>query len=60
LGVGVQYFIQLGGDAAFDMLLFGVVYWPDAISRWMRQRNSIRFCGNLGKNVMKTMAIIRQ
>jgi hypothetical protein len=22
----------------FYMLLFGFVYWPDAISRWMRQR----------------------
>jgi hypothetical protein len=23
--------------------------WPDAISRWIRQRKGIKFCANLGK-----------
>jgi hypothetical protein len=34
--------------------------WPDEISWWIRHRNSIRFCVNLRKIVMETLAIIRQ
>jgi hypothetical protein len=28
--------------------------WPDAISQWIRQRNSIRLCAKLGKSAMET------
>jgi hypothetical protein len=31
---------------------------PDAISRWIRQRNSSRFCVNLGKSVTETLAMV--
>jgi hypothetical protein len=34
--------------------------WPDAISRWIGQGNSIKFCTNLGKSATKTLAMIRQ
>jgi hypothetical protein len=34
--------------------------WPDAISRWIRQWNSIKFCENLGRNEKETLAVIRQ
>jgi hypothetical protein len=34
--------------------------WPDAISRWMRQRNSIRFCADLGKNAMESLPMITE
>jgi hypothetical protein len=34
--------------------------WSDAISRWMRQGNSISFCANLGKSAKDTLAMIIQ
>jgi hypothetical protein len=34
--------------------------WPDAISRWIRQRVYIRFCANLGTSETETQAVIRQ
>jgi hypothetical protein len=33
--------------------------WPNAISRWIRQRNN-KFCANLRKGATKTLAMIRQ
>jgi hypothetical protein len=46
----------------FYVLLFGVMscMWPDVVSLWIRQRNSIKFCANLGKIEMETPAVIRQ
>jgi hypothetical protein len=41
----------------FYFLLFGVVcIWPDAISRWIRQR----VCANKKKDATETLAVIRQ
>jgi hypothetical protein len=34
--------------------------WPDAILQWIRQRNSIKLCANVGKSVRQTLAMIRQ
>jgi hypothetical protein len=34
--------------------------WHDEISRWIRQRNSIRFCANPRKNATETLAMISQ
>jgi hypothetical protein len=41
------------------VLLFWSCIWPDAISRWIPQRNSIKFCANLEKSEM-TLAMIKQ
>jgi hypothetical protein len=50
--------MQPGGRAEFYVLLFGVM-WPDAISRWIWLRNSMKFCANLWKNVTETLVILR-
>jgi hypothetical protein len=34
--------------------------WPGAISLWIRQRNSITFCTDLGKSATETLAMIKQ
>jgi hypothetical protein len=47
MGVTVHNFMQLDGC-------------PDAILGWTQRRNDIRFCANLRKCVMKTLAMIRQ
>jgi hypothetical protein len=33
--------------------------WPDAILRWIQQRNNITFCADLG-NITETPAMIKQ
>jgi hypothetical protein len=33
---------------------------PDAVSLWIQQRNGIKLCANLGKNVTETLAMISQ
>jgi hypothetical protein len=52
-----------------DMLIFYVFFfgggggscmWSDAISRWIHQSNSIKFCANLKKSSMETLGMIRQ
>jgi hypothetical protein len=34
--------------------------WPDEISRWIRQRNSVKFSANLGKSATDSLAMIGQ
>jgi hypothetical protein len=34
--------------------------WSDAISQWIQQRNSIKFCANFRKSVMENLEMIRQ
>jgi hypothetical protein len=34
--------------------------WPDAISGWIRHRNSVTFCGNLEKCATETLAMTRR
>jgi hypothetical protein len=34
--------------------------WPDAISRYIRQKNCVKFCANLGKCVTETLTMTRQ
>jgi hypothetical protein len=58
--VGVQIITQLGGRADFYVLLFGPCIWPDAISRWIRQRYSNKFCSNPGKIKTDTLTMIKQ
>jgi hypothetical protein len=33
--------------------VYFIYIWPDAISRWIQQRNSIKFCSNFGKRAME-------
>jgi hypothetical protein len=47
------------------MLIFTSFYlelciWPDVISRWIWERVCIKFCANLVKCAMETLAMIRQ
>jgi hypothetical protein len=34
--------------------------WPDAVSRCIRHRNSIKLCASIGKSATETLAMIRQ
>jgi hypothetical protein len=34
--------------------------WPSVIWQWIRETNSVKFCTNLGKSAMETLALIRQ
>jgi hypothetical protein len=54
----VQNFTQLVGHADSLMSFYlQLCIWRDAILLWIRQRNSIQFCVNIGK---QTLALIRQ
>jgi hypothetical protein len=46
----------------FYVLSFGVAFgvWPDEVSQWIRQRNSIRFSAKLQKKVTENLAMNRQ
>jgi hypothetical protein len=44
----------------FTFIYLESCIWPDAISRWTRQRNSIKYWANLGISVADSLAIIRQ
>jgi hypothetical protein len=44
----------------FYVLVFGVVIWPDAISQYIRQRDSIKCYKNIGKSAKDTLAMVRQ
>jgi hypothetical protein len=51
--------------AEWTCWFFISLYWEsyiylDAISRWIRQRNSVKYCVNLGRSATKTQAFIRQ
>jgi hypothetical protein len=53
-------FHAAGWTCWFYFLLLESCICPDAISRWIRQRNSIKFCAILWKIVTDTLSIIRQ
>jgi hypothetical protein len=44
---------------SFTSFYFESYIWPYAISRWIRQTNSIKFCADLKINSTKTLAMIR-
>jgi hypothetical protein len=60
--IGSQYtkFHTAGWKCWFLTSLYSeCCIWPDGILRWILQRNSIKFCLNLGKSVM-TLTLIRE
>jgi hypothetical protein len=60
LGSQCTKFHTTGWMWFFTSFYLELCIWPDAISRRIWQRNSIKFCTNLGKSVMETLAMIRQ
>jgi hypothetical protein len=44
----------------FTSFSFELCTWPEAISRWIQQKNSITFCANLRKSATETLGMIRQ
>jgi hypothetical protein len=52
--------MQLGGCIEFTSFYLESYIWPDAISGFIRQRNSITFCASLGKSAKQKLAMIKQ
>jgi hypothetical protein len=55
--------MQLGGHAYFLMSFYlesCTSIYPDAMSQWIQQWVCIKFCANLGKSLMESLAMIRQ
>jgi hypothetical protein len=60
LGISVHNFTQLGERADFLRPFIWSCILPDAISRWFRQRNSIKVCAYLAKSAIEILPMIRQ
>jgi hypothetical protein len=43
-----------------DVQIFYVILFQIEILRWVRQGTCFKFCANLGKSAMETLAMIRQ
>jgi hypothetical protein len=52
--------MQPNGCADYLRLFIWSCVWPNTISQWIQQRNSVKFCANHRKHAAETLAMILQ